>query len=90
VRGWQERGYFVQAQQWRWQEDATRNVRQKAPVEVDMTKTVHVKNIPFSASEDDVSAYFSRAGNVVRSSKMPCNSFSEIRCCDAVHVALLW
>jgi RNA recognition motif-containing protein len=37
----------------------------KGDVEVDRAKSVHVKNVPFSATEEDVGAFFSRAGEVV-------------------------
>lgn len=55
----------VQAEQsWRFQESELQAKKGRGPVEQDPAKTVRVKNVPFSASEEDVSAYFTRAGPV--------------------------
>lgn len=59
--------FFLQApgQNWRFQESALHAKKDGRTVELDPEKTVRVKNVPFAASEEDVSAYFSRAGVVV-------------------------
>lgn len=55
----------MQAEQsWRFQESELQAKKGRGPVEQDPAKTVRVKNVPFSASEEDVSAYFTRAGPV--------------------------
>eukprot|EP00892_Ulva_mutabilis_P002291 jgi/Ulvmu1/12062/UM083_0075.1 len=52
-------------QSWRFQEGSLQSKRNGGAATPDPEKTIRVKNIPFAASEDDVSAYFSRAGVVV-------------------------
>lgn len=55
----------VQAEQsWRFQESASQPKVGRGAVEQDPSRTVRVKSVPFSASEEDVSAYFTRAGTV--------------------------
>ena len=55
----------VQAEQsWRFQESAPQPKVGRGAVDQDPSRTVRVKSVPFSASEEDVSAYFTRAGTV--------------------------
>lgn len=51
-------------QSWRYQESEIQTKRSNATKALDPDMSVRVKNVPFSATEEDVSAYFSRAGHV--------------------------
>jgi RNA recognition motif-containing protein len=52
------------AQPWRWGEQAAKKA--KGSVTVDNSKSIFVRNLPFAASEEDLDAFFSKAGQVVR------------------------
>jgi RNA recognition motif-containing protein len=60
-------------QTWRWQDNKRQRVKGKeaAPslgrpgVIKDEKKTVYVKNLPFTATEEDIEAFFAKAGKVV-------------------------
>lgn len=59
-------------QSWRWQDNAKKHKLPMASpsygrqdVVKDRSKTIFVRNVPFGATEEDLIAYFSSAGNVV-------------------------
>lgn len=56
----------VSQQDWRFDGSQLAAKSAKGPVQVDRSKSVFVKNVPFSAEDVDVAAFFSRAGEVVR------------------------
>ena len=54
-------------QSWRWgAQGSTKKQKAHAEVAVDSSRSVFVRNLPFSATEDDLEAFFSKAGTVVR------------------------
>jgi RNA recognition motif-containing protein len=52
------------AQPWRWGEQAAKKA--KAQVAIDISKSIFVRNLPFSATDEDLDAFFSKAGEVVQ------------------------
>lgn len=54
-------------QSWRWGDQGGARAKKARPeVAIDSSRSVFVRNLPFSATEDDLEAFFSKAGAVVR------------------------
>jgi hypothetical protein len=55
-------------QPWRWGEQPAAKLHKKQEnVPVDISRSIFVRNLPYSATEDELEAFFSKVGVVVRS-----------------------
>ena len=62
------KGVQAVEQNWRWgdQAKAQKKRKEQAAVPIDSECSVFVRNLPYSAEEEDLEAFFSKAGAVVR------------------------